>query len=154
MANGQKKIFVTSLTEVTNDDREGLGVIRHEGNKVYKYVQYDTGAGAVAAVANQVAFYYLVNGYSGSKVTSDLTDSVNIGAGVLLAAPGDGQYCWVQIQGPATLALALVSGDDGDALTAVGGADGNLAISALVTDHVCAVADDASLKTVVCMFPY
>lgn len=57
--------------------------------KLYKYVQYDTGAGSVAAVVGQVCYYYLASGYNNNKVTSDLSDSVNLGAGVLLSAPTD-----------------------------------------------------------------
>ncbi len=78
--------------------------------KAYKYVQYNAGTGAVAAVAGQVAYYYLAGGYKNSIVTSDLSDSVNLGAGVLQSAPATGQYCWVQIAGPATLSIALTAG--------------------------------------------
>ena len=121
--------------------------------KVYKYVQYDTGAGSVAAVVGQVCYYYLASGYNNNKVTSDLSDSVNLGAGVLLSAPTDGQYCWVQIRGAATLSIALTAGADGNALTAVGSTDGTLDVSALVTDPVVAFADDISEKEIVCFFP-
>ena len=53
-----------------------------DDGKVYKYVQYDTGAGPVAAVAGNVAFYYTLDGYKNNQVTSDLSDSEEIGAGV------------------------------------------------------------------------
>lgn len=121
--------------------------------KSYKYVRYDTGAGGVAAVSGQVAYYYTASGYNDSIVTSDLSDSVNIGAGVLQSAPTDGQYCWVQISGPATLSIALTAGADGNALTPVGATDGTLDVSGLVTDHVCAIADDISANEIVCCFP-
>lgn len=121
--------------------------------KVYKYVQYDTGAGGVAAVSGNVCYYYLASGYNDHKVTSDLSDSVNVGAGVLRSAPTDGQYCWIQICGPATLTTALTAGADGNALTPVGSTDGTLDVSAAVTDHVCAIADDISAKEIVCKFP-
>lgn len=121
--------------------------------KGYKYVQYNSGAGTVAAVSGQVAYYYLAGGTQDNIVTSDLSDSVNIGAGVLQSAPTSGQYCWVQVSGPATLSIALTAGADGNALTAVGATDGTLDVSAAVTDHVCAIADDASAKEIVCCFP-
>ena len=85
--------------------------------KVYKWVQYDTGSGSVAAASGNVAYYYTLDGYKNNQVTSDLSDSVEIGAGVLQSAPTDGQYCWVQIKGPATLNTALTAGADGDPLT-------------------------------------
>jgi len=128
--------------------------VTSDGIKVYKYIKYDTGGGSVAAVADQVAYYYTLDGYKNHTVTSDLSDSVEIGAGVLQSAPGDGEYGWIQIKGPATLALALTAGADGDPLTPTGaGADGTLDVSAAVTDNVCAIAGDISDKEVVCDFP-
>lgn len=127
----------------------------HDGKK-YKYVQYDTGAGPVAAVAGNVAYYYAPGGTSAGAttvVTSDISDSANVGAGVLQSAPADGEYCWVQITGPATLTTALTAGADGNALTAVGATDGTLDVSALVSDSICAYAIDASAKIVMCAFP-
>ena len=124
------------------------------GNKVYKFVQYDTGAGSVAAVSGNVAFYYTVDGYKNHQVTSDVSDSVGIGAGVLQSAPADGEYCWVQIKGAATLNTALTAGADGDALTPSGAGDGTLDVSAAVTDHVCAYAGDISERDIVCDFPF
>lgn len=124
-----------------------------DDGKIYKYVKYDAGAGPVAAVSGQVAYYYLASGYNAHIVTSDLSDSVSVGAGVLQSAPTDGQHCWIQIRGAATLSIALTAGADGNALTPVGTTDGTLDVSALVTDHVCAIADDISEKEIVCMFP-
>lgn len=142
------------ISEVSSTQDFGLGTIyRADDGKKYKYVKYDTGAGSVAAVSGQVAYYYLAGGTQDNIVTSDLSDSVNIGAGVLQSAPTDGQFCWIQIGGPATLSIALTAGSDGNALTPVGATDGTLDVSALVTDHVCAIADDISAKEITCCFP-
>jgi len=132
-----------------------LGAIIDSGGvtKIYKYVQYDTGAGSVAAVSGQVAYYYTLDGYKNNQVTSDLSDSVEIGAGVLNSAPTDGQYCWIQIAGPATLSIALTAGADGDPLTPTGSADGTLDVSAAATDNVCAIAGDISDKEIICTCP-
>jgi hypothetical protein len=124
--------------------------------KRYKYVQYDTGAGGIAGTAGNVTYYYAPGGVSAGSstvVTSDLSDSANLGAGVLVAAMGDGDYGWVQIGGVATLTTALTAGADGNALTPVGSTDGTLDVSAAVTDNVCAWAVDASAKIVMCNFP-
>lgn len=132
-----------------------LGInYQHFNGNWYKYVQYDTGAGAVAAVSGNVCYYYTLDGYKNSQVTSDLSDSIEIGAGVLQSAPGDGEYCWIQIKGPATLNTALTAGGDGDPLTPTGSTDGTLDVSAAVTDHVCAYAGDISDKEVICDFPF
>ncbi len=127
-----------------------------QSGKKYRYVQYDTGAGSVAAVSGQVAYFYAPSGTSAGAttvVTSDLSDSAEVGAGVLQSAPTDGQYCWIQVAGPATLSIALTAGADGDPLTPTGATDGTLDVTALGTDHICAVALDASAKIVECFFP-
>ena len=145
------------LTRVDTSPAFTLGVnYEDQDGKKYKYVQYETGAGPVAAVAGNVAYYYAPGGASAGAttvVTSDVSDSAGVGAGVLQAALGDGQYGWVQIKGPATLTTALTAGADGNALTAVGAGDGTLDVSALVTDAVVAFAIDASAKIVMCDFP-
>jgi hypothetical protein len=104
-----------------------------------------------------VAYYYAPSGVSAGSataVTSDLSDSAGLGAGVLQSAPANNEYCWVQIKGPATLNTALTAGGDGNALTPVGSTDGTLDVSALVTDAICAYAIDASSKIVMCDFPW
>jgi len=121
--------------------------------KNYKYVQYEAGTAAVAGVAGEVAYYYAAGGTATNIVTSDLSDSVSLGAGVLQAVMADGTYGWVQISGPATLTIALTAGADGNALTPTGAGDGTLDVSALVTDAVCAYADDISAKMIMCCFP-
>ena len=132
-----------------------LGSVIDSGGvtKIYKFVQYDTGAGSVAAVSGQVAYYYTLDGYKNNQVSSDLSDSIEIGAGVLNSAPTDGQYCWIQIAGPATLSIALTAGADGDPLTPTGSADGTLDVSAAATDNVCAIAGDISDKEIICTVP-
>ena len=151
---GLNQTFITGLTDVETTDKEGVGTHRYDGGKWYKWVQYDTGAGPVAAVAGNVCYYYTLDGYKNNQVTSDLSDSVEIGAGVLLSAPGDGEYAWVQIKGAATLTPALTGGADGDPLTPTGATDGTLDVSALVTDNVCAIAGDISDKEIICDFPW
>lgn len=144
----------TDTTLQTSGAGFGLGDKYTDADgKVYKFVKYDTGAGGVAAVVGDVAYYYQAGGYQDNVVTSDLSDSVNVGAGVLMGTPGDGEYCWIQIRGAATLTTALTAGADGNALTPVGATDGTLDVSALVTDHICAIADDISAKEIICMFP-
>jgi hypothetical protein len=148
------------VTDVHTSAQFALGTIAalttSQGTKRYKYVQYDTGAGSVAAVAGNVCYVYAVSGASAGQVhvvTSDLSDSAEVGAGVLQSAPTDGQYCWIQVRGQATLTTALTAGADGDPLTPTGSTDGTLDVTTASTDHICAVAIDASAKIVLCMFP-
>jgi hypothetical protein len=144
----------TAATLATEGDGWSVGnIYRAHNGKAYKFVQYDTGAGSVAAVAGQVAYYYTLDGYKNNVVTSDLSDSVELGAGVLLSAPTDGQYCWIQIRGPATLSIALAAGTDGDPLTATGATDGTLDLATAITDHIVAYAGDQSDNEIMCLFP-
>jgi hypothetical protein len=127
------------------------------GGKIYKFVQYDSGAGPVAAVAGNVAYYYAPGGTSAGAtlvVTSDLSDSAQVGAGVLQAAPADGEYCWIQIKGDATITPALTAGADGDPLTPTGATDGTLDVTDNVTSAVCAFVIDADAKIIKCDFPF
>ena len=149
-------IIGMDLSEVSDTPTFNLGQkgMNYDGN-TYKYVQYDTGAGSVAAVSGQVAYYYAPSGASAGAVnvcTSDLSDSNEVGAGVLQSAPTDGQYCWIQIGGTATLSIALTAGADGDPLTPTGAGDGTLDVTAAATSPVCAFAIDASAKIIACQF--
>lgn len=129
-----------------------LGV-DHDG-KIYKYLEYQEGAAAVDGVAGEVAFYFTLDGYKLFQVTSDLSDSLEIGAGVLQVVMSDGEFGWLQIKGAATLTIALAGGVDGDPLTPTGAADGTLTVTAAVTSHVCAFAGDISDMEIVCDFPF
>ena len=124
------------------------------GGKVYKFVQYSEEAAATDGVAGEVAYYVADTGYGASEVTSDLSASDEIGAGVLQAAMSEGEYGWIQIKGGATLTIALTAGADGDPLTPTGSADGTLDVSGAVTDNVCAIAVDASVPEIICDFPF
>ena len=130
------------------------GAVIDSPTKLYKYVQYDTGSAGAAAVAGEACYYYTLDGYKNNQVTSDLSDSVEVGAGILQAVMTDGQFGWIQIKGAATMTIALTAGADGDPLTPTGSADGTLDVSANVTDNVCAIAGDISDKEIICDFPF
>lgn len=151
--------YITGMTLDANDEtpkfKPGAIGQSYDG-KLYKYLQYNSGAGAVAAAAGNVAYYYAPSGTSAGAITvatSDLSDSANVGAGVLQAVLTTLYYGWFQIKGPATLTTALTAGADGNALTPAGSTDGTLDVSAAVTDAICAYAIDASAKIVMCDFP-
>lgn len=145
-------VNLTSVRTSTEGPEFAVGTIfEDDDGKVYKYVSYEQGAGAVAAVAGNFCYYYAASGTSAgayTDVTSDLSDSAGVGAGVLQAVIADEGYGWIQIAGYAVLTTALTAGADGNALTPVGATDGTIDVSALVTDHICAIAIDASAKKV------
>ncbi len=132
-----------------------LGVVTDSnGTKIYKYLKYDDASAAVDGVAGEVAYYYTLDGYKNHVCTSDLSDSVEIGAGVIQANIATETYGWFQIKGAATLSIALTAGADGDPLTPTGAADGTLDVSASATDNICAIAGDISDKEIICDFPF
>lgn len=155
-------VNVTETLTATQLAEKGFtaGVIYSaQDGKRYKLYQYDTGVGGITAVSGNAAYFYAPSGTSAGAVTvvtSDLTDSNEVGAGILQSAPGDGEYGWVQISGPATMADTLVSGADGDPLTPTGAADGRLTVinATVATSPVCAFAIDASAKIIMCAFPH
>ena len=130
-----------------------LGVVTDSnGTKIYKYLKYDDASAAVDGVAGEVAYYHTLDGYKNHTCTSDLSDSVEIGAGVIQANIATETYGWFQIKGAATLTIALTAGADGDPLTPTGSADGTLDVSSAATDNVCAIAGDISDKEIICDF--
>ena len=142
-------MFITGIktdqVDTTAQFRLGTLGMTYDG-KVYKYVTYDEGTGALDLA-----------------VTADASDAsgAEIGAGVVPAAvTADGSFFWIQLTGPATLAVALGgSAGDGDPLTAVGAADKALtkaaeADTAATYKSVVAIAVDADAKEIICQFPW
>lgn len=125
MPSGIKQAFASKLTDVETVQREQLGVLRFEGNKVYKYVKIRNTTATVAAVAGDCVVYDAEDGGNNSHVVTDYTDggSVPTGAGVLQAACAGTLltdfFGWIQIKGPATLNQTVGgSAADGDQLKA------------------------------------
>jgi hypothetical protein len=95
-----------------------LGVLyRHQGN-VYRYVQFDNGAGNVAAVQYGVVYWKTLSPSEGSfVVTSDISSAIgsgkNLVAGVTGAVITDQYYTWIQVGGVCTALTAesTVAGD-------------------------------------------
>lgn len=135
----------------------GIGdiYVSHD-NKKYRFVRYLVGAGAVAAVVGNAVGFYAPGGVStgvSNDVTSDNSDTV-AAAGVLVSTPANGEYCWIQTQGLATLNLALTAGADGNALYMnAAGTDGALTVMSAVTQSTAGTAIDASAKIVMMNCP-
>jgi hypothetical protein len=151
-----RQLFIQPLTEFrpTNATSTSLNtpgdVIRY-GNNEYKYVQYK--AESVAAITPADGTFVVYDGTNTTQVTPDVSVGGSSGAGVLLGAPTDLYYCWIQTKGKKTLAHALVSGANGNALTTSATTDGSLKVSALVTDFPFALCLDATNKIVLLNCP-
>lgn len=158
---GIKKIFATPLDTADDSDKEGVGVLRFEGGKVFKYVKYLSGTGNVTPAANDVCYW---NDYDNGEVTCDLSDTNEVGAGVLQAALTDTQFGWIQIAGIASINTDVTAGAVGDLLTAAGAGDKTLDLNEwsgtspniVPNGPTVAVLEDATAgaQKIHCMFPW
>lgn len=128
---------------------------------VYKFVQYDSGTGSVAAVAGNVVSYYLVDGYKTHIVTTDHTDANgDMAAGVLVSVIADGGQGWIQVKGFTTLNQSIAgtptagTGDGEPLYWNPSGTDGQLTFNHADERHSVGWAGDASDQEMVCDFPY
>jgi len=145
------------LTAIDSSPKFKLGELaQQDDGKIYKYVQYEAAPADVPGVAGEVAYYAKISigDATGTIVTSDLSNSIEVGAGVLQAPLPDGSYGWIQVKGIATLSIGLTAGSDGDPLTATGANDGTLDVSSTISSVICAVALDASANIILCDFPH
>ena len=148
MPAGIKKVFITPLTDNSTTDKEGVGTIRFEGNKIYKYVKLLNITATVTGLAGDMVGYSLAL-MASSTVVTDNSDSQTkpIGAGMLQGSvagvAGTAEYIWIQIKGPA-LALSIGgTAADGDALY-LSTTDKVLTLATAADDPICAYADDDS----------
>ena len=145
------------LTGTESGKVPGIGdlYVSHD-NKTYRFVRYRAGAGAIAGVAGAAVGFYAPGGTSTgltNEVSSDVSDTNGILAGVLVAAPADGEYCWIQVGGSVVITPALVSGATGNAMTLSSTTDGTLKVVAAATDYQGAALISASTKTVMLCCP-
>jgi hypothetical protein len=150
MAAGMKKVFRTALTDIKTTDFEGVGTLRFEGNKVYKWVQF---SGVTAVTAGKVVCY---NTTVGANLAGNIVDGANsvVGAGIAQVSIGTGTvyYGWIQVGGPCTFA-GTVTGAAGAGLTANGATAGNLVVTTGVIPDI-AILLDATNNIIFCEFPY
>ena len=140
---GQKVVWSGAVTDVHTTQKEVIGSTRFHGMKVYRYYKFDNGADNIAAVSGNIAVFFAEKQ---DTVTSDVSsgDTNKVAAGMFVSVPADGQFCWLQVRGPATVNQAINSGADG-AGCIPHSTDGMLTI-ATANDVIapCATASDAS----------
>lgn len=118
-----KKIWATRLADVNSTDKEGIGALRFEGAKIFKYVQYSDGAANLVGASGDAVGYVTYTATS-VLVTTDNSDTFGIGAGMLLATVTDLQFCWIQVKGRAVLSTTIGGTPaNGSPLTFTGAAD-------------------------------
>lgn len=143
--NGVKQIWASGLLEIDTYDKNGIGAIRIEGDKVYKYVlNSDT---AVLVVGHFVS-YEGVGGYATATVHND-NAATDVGAGAAISAIGVAQFGWIQIQGEATLTTTGLTNGDPIAPAATG----VVAAVAAFTEQVVGVCADQANGTYILACP-
>ena len=144
---GQKVVWSGAVTDVHTNQKEVIGSTRFHGMKVYRYYQFNSGTGTVAAVSGNIAVFKAT---TQDIVTSDVSDgdTNKVAAGMFVSVPATAQFCWLQVRGPAVVNLAINSGADG-AGCQPHSTDGMLTIQT-ASDIIapCATASDASAKMV------
>ena len=164
MAEGIKKVFQTSLTDVASTDLEGLGTIRFEGNNIYKWVHLLNTTATAAVVVGDSIEYAALTGYGLNKVVSDHTDAgaantqicAGCAVGSVAGVKDTSYYIWVQIKGPVTTTKDLPGTADGITITTSGGTgtgDG-LFLAAAAGDSIAGVIIDESANTMIVDCPF
>lgn len=160
-AGGLRKVFATGLTETSLTDIEGVGTVRFENKRWYKWVKYDDGAEDLDIVAGDVLVYVAESGYAASVVTADFSDGdvLPIGAGLAVGTVTiTATYMWMQFKGLATLALDATGSApaDGDAICAAtnGGTNKVVIVDPPDNRSRMGVSIDDTAKTVILDCPF
>lgn len=134
---------VTDTRTSTQGAQSGysLGLYREEDGRGYRYVQFDNGAGNVAAVVGNLC-YQSTTGADLYKVTMDVSDSDrNAVMGVFVSIIPDLGYGWIQTKG--YFATVKTNADDDiaawDAIIASAAGDGTCDSTAQDTAPICKV---------------
>jgi hypothetical protein len=100
-----------------------LGALYRQGGKVWRYVKFDSGTDAVAAVAGAVVHWFnldppnsvftVTTDYSHSGYDGAGTGIKNLVAGIIQSVVTTGYYTWIQVAGVATslIDFTTISGD-------------------------------------------
>ena len=156
---GLKQTFVTGLADTSLTDVEGVGTIRFEDGKWYKYVKYDDGTANLDILAGDFLNYLAATGYETNVVVADTADAdatTPFGAGVAMATVTvTNTFMWIQIKGLSTLTIDP-TGTPADSNALVPSATDKAMAVATASDveHICGHTMDDSAKKVVLDCPF
>ncbi len=129
-ANKMKELNVTLLTDISNEDLEGVGTMRQEGDKFYRWVRNNSGQALVVGQSvvydiDQVELYH-------ETVYTPASADLHALAGIAISAIADYTgvasikcFGWIQIEGYNAAIQVLQSSD-----TAIAVGDLFLAVNA------------------------
>jgi len=120
-ANGPKTLFNTLLTDISNEDLEGVGTIRQEGDKFYRWVKNNSGQ---ALVVGQSVCYDIDGAEAYHEIVyTPASADLHALAGIAISAIADYTgvdtikcYGWIQIEGYNAAIQVLQSSDTAHAV--------------------------------------
>lgn len=110
MAN--KVLFEVALTDYDDVDVEGVGTLREEGNKVYKWVENISASAALVAgqpVCYDVSLAATPAAMFQGVLQAEAAADIEFFAGIAMSAIPFGEYGWIQVQGVSITALCINS---------------------------------------------
>lgn len=96
--NGTKLVFLTAVTDTKDSDVEGVGAIRQEGDKFYRWVKNTEGSAALR-VGAPVCYDLSDNETLHEGVLSPVTADLAFLAGIAVSAIPAGEWGWILIEG-------------------------------------------------------
>ena len=99
--SGQYKTsYLTALTDTSSTDKEGIGTMRLENGKLYRWVKFTTGTATLASVVGGLVGF-LATDKTMNTVCSDYSDCVAalLAGQTLVAGITTAYYCWIQVGG-------------------------------------------------------
>lgn len=144
---GWQQQFLTPLNDNSAIQYENsVGIIRQEGNSVYKYVKF-TGTTAVA-VGDSVC--YTDNTLT---VVDGANAAVPAGISMCVAAAGAVSFGWILVKGRVVV-NTVSSGANGNEMSMTGAAAKAIKVRALVTDAPIGTLVDSVAKVLQAEFPF
>lgn len=119
MATGLPATYLTGIGDVLTTDKEGVGKIRFNDGKWYKWCLIKNTTATVALAAGDPVAYDAEDGYENNHVVADLTDAdsspfcAGCATGTVTGTAGTSYWSWIQIKGLVTVVAAITSGADG-----------------------------------------
>ena len=101
---GSKVVFGTALTDTATTDIEGIGTLRWDGDKLYRWVK--NGEATAQAAGNLVCHQFSNGSTAIEHILTPLTADLGFMAGVCISAiPATPGYGWIQVLGYGGAAL-------------------------------------------------
>jgi len=136
---GIKQTFPDKVTDFSATAKNGIGVLRWEGAKAYRYIKTHSDlTGDALTAKNLVSFITNATAGTNDFIVTNKSASVTAVAGVAVSAIPESYYGWIQVAGPAS---CIGSGSVAALECVISATDGTVASCAdAVEEQVCGIA--------------